>query len=610
MLEKRIGVIMYQTSNSKGQELVAQRMVRDFNKLGQKAYLITSTYHDGVEITPREGLLRNKGYYCVDDNALGIPVIRVESALAKWPPRRIVFRDFISTLNRIVDDFDLNVLISHSTLWNGPEETAKFVTWRRDMQKVGGYRDPIVFCHMSHFQEPSSQRYALPELTFRTAWNKISLSKILEAANRILVVTPMEKQAKIKMGAKPEKCFLYPGGVDNDTLLRYAAEDVSEFLKRHNIASDSRVVSYLGTLEERKNPMAVLKVAEQLKERTDIHFILAGKSGSTYGEEIIRLAKRMPNVSYLGEIDEREKALLIRASYLNILMSRLEALGISQLEFMYCGVPIITSGVGGQSWVVQNGVEGIHTQGAGDIAGAASAIIRLVDDRYTYKQMSVKAKERAGKFASINITSELDSVINEELSKESGLTEIPSELRNTLTRPENVLKSWSAGTSGIVATTDRLFIRQGIISRRVFEVRYSDIHVVEHMRRLLWGIPIAGAVISCLVFMAPSIQGIFATYLVDEVKTMANSVNDSLPQFMASHGWTISALPFILSLILFFVEARTGFQLHIDGTKPIYLSGKYKNAIKFIRNIQDKNFAKLEKTVPEKSAWESVINSN
>ena len=37
MLEKRIGIIMYQTSNSKGQELVAQRMVRDFNKLGAKS---------------------------------------------------------------------------------------------------------------------------------------------------------------------------------------------------------------------------------------------------------------------------------------------------------------------------------------------------------------------------------------------------------------------------------------------------------------------------------------------------------------------------------------------------------------------------------------------
>ncbi len=61
MIEKRIGIIMYQTSNSKGQELVAQRMVRVFNKLGQKAYLITSVFHDDKEVVPTESLRKGRG---------------------------------------------------------------------------------------------------------------------------------------------------------------------------------------------------------------------------------------------------------------------------------------------------------------------------------------------------------------------------------------------------------------------------------------------------------------------------------------------------------------------------------------------------------------------
>jgi len=48
-----IGVIMYQTSNSKGQELVAQRMVKWFLRLGYESYLITSIYHDGNEVIRR-----------------------------------------------------------------------------------------------------------------------------------------------------------------------------------------------------------------------------------------------------------------------------------------------------------------------------------------------------------------------------------------------------------------------------------------------------------------------------------------------------------------------------------------------------------------------------
>jgi hypothetical protein len=52
MMQKHFGFIMYQTSNSKSQELLAQRMVRYFNKMGQKAYLITSVFHEGKEIVP------------------------------------------------------------------------------------------------------------------------------------------------------------------------------------------------------------------------------------------------------------------------------------------------------------------------------------------------------------------------------------------------------------------------------------------------------------------------------------------------------------------------------------------------------------------------------
>jgi len=332
MIEKRLGIMMYQTSTSKGQELVAQRMVRDFNKLGQKAYLITSLFHDGKEVVPPAGLRTDKGYLFTEDDTLKIPVIRVDSYIAKWPPRRIVFRDFIHTLERIDDEFKLNVLITHSTLWNGPEDVAKFVVWRRDMRSLGGYQDPIVFCHMSHFQEPSPIRYSLTELTFRTAWNKLSLSKVMETANLILVVTPFEKKSKVKMGGKPEKCFLFPGGVDDETFLRFAAVDTVDFLKRHNISSRARIVSYLGTIEERKNPLAVVKIAEKLKERQDIHFVLAGKGDSDYAREVEELAHSLPNVTYLGEIEESEKVQLIKASYLNIIMSRLEALGIAQLE--------------------------------------------------------------------------------------------------------------------------------------------------------------------------------------------------------------------------------------------------------------------------------------
>jgi hypothetical protein len=248
MIKKRIGIIMYQTSKSKGQELVAQRMVREFNKLGHKAYLITSVYHDGEKVVIPENLTKIGGYIYAEDDELRIPIIRVESYIARWPPRRIVFRDFISTLEKIVDKFELDILITHSTLWNGPEEVAKFVEWRRYMKDIGGYQDPLVFCQMSHFQEPTPKRYSLTERSFRTAWNRLTLPQIFSTANLIIVVTPLEKEAKVKMGANPEKCFLFPGGVDDEVFLRYANADVRGFIKGLGISEDVKIVSFLGSL--------------------------------------------------------------------------------------------------------------------------------------------------------------------------------------------------------------------------------------------------------------------------------------------------------------------------------------------------------------------------
>jgi glycosyltransferase involved in cell wall biosynthesis len=581
---------MYQTSTSKGQELVAQRMVRDFIALGHEAYLITSVFHDGVEVIPSKSLAKSKGYVVVQDQELGIPIIRVDSYAVKWPHRRINFRDFVHLLEKIVDELKLNVLITHSTLWNGPEDVTKFVAWRRYMRDLGGYTDPIVFCHMSHFQEPSPKRYALVEQTFRMAWNRLSLSQILRTANLILVVTPLEKDAKVKMGADPERCFLFPGGVDEEPYLKYAASDAKDFLGRHKLSPKAKLVSYLGTIEERKNTMAILKVAELMKDRPDIQFVIAGRGDSHYTERVKEEASRLPNVTYLGEIDDKEKILLVRSSYVNILLSSLEALGLAQLEFMYFGIPVVTSGVGGQSWLVKNGREGIHTSGPEDAEGAAKAIQGLVDDHELWSKLSANAKQRASELTSSRIMQELDEAITKEMIKESGLNHIPREALVTLAEPEKVLRTWSAGSWGVVATDRRLFVRHGRVSRKVTEIPYATISYIEHTRRFPWKILIAGLIPALIVLLEPLWRTILKTSFVSGMEQLLNSLIAAAPWLASPQTLAvlISIVPYAISLAAFLLEARVGFNLHIQGMKPIYLPHKLREVVTFIRKIQDK----------------------
>ncbi|MFB3890049.1 MAG: glycosyltransferase [Candidatus Bathyarchaeia archaeon] len=590
MMRKHIGILMYQTSKSKGQELVAQRMVREFIKLGHKAYLITSVFHDGEKVVIPENLAKRGGYICAEDAELQIPIIRVESYIAKWPPRRIVFRDFISTLEKIVDEFKLDVLITHSTLWNGPEEVAKFVEWRRYMKDIGGYEDPLVFCQMSHFQEPTPKRYSLTERSFRTAWNRLTLPQIFSTANLIIVVTPLEKEAKVKMGANPEKCFLFPGGVDDEVFLRYANVDVRGFVKGLGISENAKIVSFLGSLEERKNPAGFLRVAEKLQERKDIHFLLAGKGNSAYAEKVIQTAQTLPNVTYLGEITEREKVLLIKASRINLILSQLEALGLSQMEFMYQGVPVVTSATGGQKWLIRHGVEGIHVKGPGDVEGAAAAIERLVDNQGVWSELSENAKKRAMDFAVSNLTADLNKALNKELLKERGLNEIPSEARSTLSAPENVLKSWSSGSWGVIATGKRLFIKRGVLSRKVTEIPYTNISSIEYMRRYSWKTLLLGAAFSAFLFALPFMGPVFSRTLVSRITEIFQSIiPQALLESVAARAFVdlLPMMPLLIALAIFAFQARTGFTLRSPGIGNLYLPRKFREAIAFIRNMQD-----------------------
>ncbi len=117
----RIGIVMYQTSLTKGQELVSQRMVKEFKVQGYEAFLITSLYHDGNLAFSEEEVASRGGFVERLRRAARNPGDKGwQHADVLASPADVSVLDFIDTLAKIVDDLKINVLITHSTLWNGP----------------------------------------------------------------------------------------------------------------------------------------------------------------------------------------------------------------------------------------------------------------------------------------------------------------------------------------------------------------------------------------------------------------------------------------------------------------------------------------------------------
>jgi glycosyltransferase involved in cell wall biosynthesis len=390
---------MYQTSNSKGQELVAQRMVKYALKLGYKSYLITSIYHDGEPIVSERELERSEKPFKVFDvdPKIKLPTIRVLSRKLTWPPRRITFRDYISTLNLIDNEIGIDFIVSHSTLWNGPEDTAKWILWRKLMSSMNINQKRVVYGHMSHYQPPEPGRYEPLERTYRLAWNMTELPSIFKAADIILAVTGIEAEDMITMGAQPSQIFIFPGGLDDEEAKEIEDANPKEFLDKYKIPEGSKIISYLGTVEERKNPLAVVEIAKKFGNFKDVYFVIAGKPGDQW-DRVLRESKKMKNVILTGEISVGLKASLIKASYLNIIMSKMEALGLTQIEFMYGEVPVITSATYGQKWLISDKVDGIHLRGSDDIEGGYNAILDLINNERKRDEMGKNAREKAKNF--------------------------------------------------------------------------------------------------------------------------------------------------------------------------------------------------------------------
>ena len=550
---------MYQTSLTRGQELVGQRMVREMRRQGHEAFLITSVFHDGEPVVSAEDVKRRGGFVYLFDRELRIPVIRLASGGAPSPPRRITFEDFAGSLSKLVSELDLNVLIALSTLWDGPTEVVKFAKWRKTMITGGAPYQPFVFAYMGFIQEPFDPRNDLAERSYRDSWNATALSRITAEADMILVATPREEDYMRGLGVPKEKIVLFPGGIEEEAFISLGGAEA--FKAEHSLSNGDKLVSYLGTVEERKNPIAILEVAKTLEEKREVRFVIAGKLEGDYGARMNAEASVHPNVLVLGQVSEEEKAWLIRASHVNITMSRAESLGVAQLEFMSGGVPVVTSGAGGQSWIVKSGFNGTVLNGPDDVQGAADAVRRLIDNKSYRNKLAKNASKFALQFSMTTLVDRLSKRLEGELMMlPSGINPAPE------IAEEKVIEAWRHDGQSVAATSKRLIIKPASASRKAVEIPYNEIIGITKHVQAAWATLSLGAALSSFLLVQnaiwPGFVGRIFGPLIARVLPLAGLT-------MVPDGSVIilSLLPLVVCGLVFAVSIREGYLVQYGPAK-------------------------------------------
>jgi glycosyltransferase involved in cell wall biosynthesis len=106
-------------------------------------------------------------------------------------------------------------------------------------------------------------------------------------------------------------------------------------------------------------------------------------------EALTRELELTESVYFLGL--QRDFLTALRHSEVFLLASTTEGFGLSALEALSCGIPVVGSRVGGVPEVVRDGQTGLLCD-AGDIAAMTRAVLRLLQDRALHRQMSRAAR--------------------------------------------------------------------------------------------------------------------------------------------------------------------------------------------------------------------------
>ncbi len=142
-----------------------------------------------------------------------------------------------------------------------------------------------------------------------------------------------------------------------------------------------------------KRVLDMVRVFDKLRKRVAARLLFLGE-GPELAEARLLTAELGIKDIVIFNGPTAHMADVLRCGHLFMLLSEYESFGLSALEAMACGVPILASSAGGLKEVVDHARTG-YLCTVGDIESAARYAVQLLEDRDAWERMSVAATLRA-----------------------------------------------------------------------------------------------------------------------------------------------------------------------------------------------------------------------
>jgi L-malate glycosyltransferase len=199
------------------------------------------------------------------------------------------------------------------------------------------------------------------------------------------------------------------------------------------VDADKRVLMHVSNFRPVKRVADVVRVFAKVLERVPSVLIMVGDGPDrVVAEAEARDLGVQDKVFFLGKIES--VAPLLAGADLFLLPSASESFGLSALEALACGVPVVGTDVGGLPEVVRHGETGMLYP-AGDIDNMADGSVEILSDRDQWRAMStLGASDARERFSLDEIVAEYEAFYEYALAQPSNLERrAPFDLRQTST---------------------------------------------------------------------------------------------------------------------------------------------------------------------------------
>jgi len=282
-------------------------------------------------------------------------------------------------------------------------------------------KNVIVFYDLSFVRFP--EFFSLPKLL----WHKfVYPQKQAQKADLIVAISESTKRDLVNLyQIDTEKIkVIYPGVDKKFRPINRNDPGLLRARKKYNLPIDEKgFILYFGTIEPRKNILALIRAFEQIKEEknlpplqiqwrgfeglvkkeeqgidfSDLKLVISGAKGWLY-KEVFDKAKNSffrKDIIFTGYIDEEDKPYLYNLAEVFVYPSFFEGFGLPPLESMACGVPTIVSNNSSLPEVAREGAVMIDANNVNELS---FVIRKILESRELRNQLVAKALEKAKQF--------------------------------------------------------------------------------------------------------------------------------------------------------------------------------------------------------------------